>query len=66
MNKRSALSHLFRAHNRKGFPTDFRMEIGNLFRGFFREILDANNNAINNRSNMLEDDEHLLSTKEGK
>jgi hypothetical protein len=41
--RRSALSHCFRAHNRMGFPQEFNMEIGNLFQGFFREIIEHNN-----------------------
>ena len=37
-NKRSALFHLFRAHNKVGFPESFRLRLGNLYRGFFREL----------------------------
>jgi len=33
--RRSSLFHLFRAHNRLGFPEAFRMELNALFRGFF-------------------------------
>jgi hypothetical protein len=38
-NKRSALYHAFRLHNRIGFPPDFRNHLGNLMRGFKREVL---------------------------
>lgn len=37
-NKRSALFHLFRLHNRTGFSDAFRLELGNLYRGFFRQL----------------------------
>ena len=37
-SKRSALFHLFRLHNRRGFPEEFRLQLGNLFRGFYRQI----------------------------
>ena len=37
-NKRSAFNHLFRCHNRRGFPEDFNSELGNLYRGFYRNI----------------------------
>ena len=38
-SKQSALFHLFRLHNRRGFPEDFRLHLGNLFRGFYRQLL---------------------------
>ena len=37
-NKRSALFHLYRTHNKIGFPEQFRLRLGNLYRGFFREL----------------------------
>ena len=37
-NKRSALYHLFRLHNKSGFPDNFKLELNNLFRGFFRML----------------------------
>lgn len=37
-NKRSALFHLFRLHNRVGFTKNFTNELTNLFKGFNREI----------------------------
>jgi hypothetical protein len=40
-NKRLAFYHLFRLHNRIGFPQDFEQHLTNLFRGFKREIADS-------------------------
>jgi hypothetical protein len=40
-NKRAALFHLFRCHNRIGFDNNFKTELGNLFKGLFREITQA-------------------------
>ena len=37
-NKRAALFHLFRLHNRLGYPAEFGQQLGNLFKGFFRNI----------------------------
>lgn len=37
-NKRSALYHLFRLHNRTGFPPEFSTELGNLFKGLYRSV----------------------------
>lgn len=37
-NKRSALYHLYRLHNRIGFRERFRTELGNLYKGFFRTL----------------------------
>ena len=37
-NIRAALFHLFRLHNKSGFPEQFRLELGNLYRGFYREL----------------------------
>ena len=37
-NIRAALFHLFRLHNRLGFPEAFNQELGNLYRGFFRHL----------------------------
>jgi hypothetical protein len=37
-NKRSALFHLFRLHNRVGYNDSFKVELTNLFRGFYRTI----------------------------
>lgn len=33
-SKRAALFHLFRLHNKLGFSPDFKVELGNLFKGF--------------------------------
>ena len=30
--------HIFRLHNRLGFPDAFRLELGNLYRGCFRQL----------------------------
>jgi hypothetical protein len=46
-NKRAALFHLFRLHNRVGFTDVFRGEIGGLFKGFYRTIV-QNRSIINN------------------
>ena len=37
-NLRAALFHIFRLHNRLGFPDAFCLELGNLYRGFFRQL----------------------------
>ena len=37
-NKRAALFHLFRMHNKVGYSTEFRVELSNLYRGFFRTL----------------------------
>ena len=34
-DKRATFFHLFRLHNRLGFPDEFARELANLFRGFF-------------------------------
>jgi hypothetical protein len=60
-NKRSALSHLFRAHNRIGFLPEFKAELTNLFKGFSREIA-----ANNHRGAGDNNQDGLLSNKEGK
>ena len=39
-NLRAALFHIFRLHNRLGFPDAFRLELGNLYRGFSGSCLD--------------------------
>ena len=61
-NKRSAFYHLFRLHNRNGFPPDFRQHLGNLFRGFKREVVLANQAQNNNE----DDDNNNHNMKEGK
>jgi hypothetical protein len=38
--KRSAFFHLFRVHNGQGHSERFRLKLSNLFRGFFRIILE--------------------------
>ena len=38
-DKRAAFFHLFRLHNRLGFPDEFARELANLFRGFFRQLV---------------------------
>ena len=37
-NLRAALFHIFRLHNRLGFPDAFRLELGNLYHGFIRQL----------------------------
>ena len=37
-NLRAALFHIIRLHNHLGFPDAFRLELGNLYRGFFRQL----------------------------
>ena len=37
-NIRAALFHLFRLHNCSGFSDPFRLELGNLFKGFYRSL----------------------------
>ena len=39
-NLRAALFHIFRLRNRLGFPDAFRLELGNLYRGFSGSCLD--------------------------
>ena len=39
--KRSALRHLFRLQNQLGFPANFGIELGNLYRGLHRKIAKA-------------------------
>ena len=50
-NKRSALFHLYRAHNKLGFPESFRLRLGNLYRGFFRQLQQQNGNGNSNGNN---------------
>ena len=38
--KRSAFFHLYRVHNGQGHSERFRMKLSNLFRGFFRMLLE--------------------------
>lgn len=38
-NKRAALFHLFRLHNGMGYRDGFRLELANLFKGFYRNIV---------------------------
>ena len=47
-NRRSALFHLVRLHNNIGFDNLFRIELNNLFRGFFRKL--AKHCSIRSRS----------------
>jgi hypothetical protein len=37
-NKRAALFHVYRCHNRVGYDHAFNREIGNLMRGFMRQV----------------------------
>ena len=37
-SRQLALFHLFHLHNRRGFPEDFWLHLGNLFRGFYRQL----------------------------
>jgi hypothetical protein len=50
-SKRAALYHLFRLHNRIGFPASFKLEIGNLYKGFYRKIAQHRNSPANNINN---------------
>ena len=47
-NRRASLFHLFRLHNNTGFSEAFKLELNNLFRGFFR-VLVQDNAAANER-----------------
>jgi hypothetical protein len=38
-NKRSSLHHLFRLHNRLGWPDGFKDELNNLYTGFYRRLV---------------------------
>ncbi|KAL7572070.1 hypothetical protein ACA910_001717 [Epithemia clementina (nom. ined.)] len=38
-NKRAALNHFCRLHNRLGYPEHFKLELANLYRGFFRNLV---------------------------
>jgi hypothetical protein len=44
-NRRSALFHLFRLHNRVGFNDSFRLELTNQYKGLFREMARRANDA---------------------
>jgi hypothetical protein len=57
-NKRSSLSHLFRQHNRRGFSENFRIEIGNLLRGFKREIAQQRQHPPRRRRRNADDDDY--------
>jgi hypothetical protein len=55
--KRSALFHLYRLHNGNGYPEAFKLRLSNLFKGFYRVmvqrrrqacIAEANPNISNN------------------
>ncbi|KAG7361502.1 hypothetical protein IV203_036603 [Nitzschia inconspicua] len=48
-NKRASLFHLFRLHNRVGLTSAFSTELSNLFRGFYRQMIQqrAPNRAAN-------------------
>ena len=37
-NRRASLFHLFRLHNNTGFSEAYKMELNNLFRGFYRAL----------------------------
>ena len=41
-NLRAALFHIFRPHNCLGFPDAYRLELGNLYHGFFRQLSQQN------------------------
>jgi hypothetical protein len=68
--RRSALFHLFRLHNRIGYPNEFRLELNNLFRGFFRNLVQnrqrritsTNNNIDNNNDNAGDEASVAVST----
>jgi hypothetical protein len=47
--KRSALFHLYRAHNGRGFSDQFRMQLANLFRGFFRVLVQRRRQSSDTR-----------------
>ena len=57
--KRAALFHLFQRHNRVGFDTKFRTQLGGLFKGFYRTITQhraANNNPNDEQVNPVQND----------
>lgn len=37
-NRRAALIHLYRLHNKVGYSEEFRVELGNLFKGFYGNL----------------------------
>ena len=56
-NKRAALNHFFRLHNRIGFDNNFKAELTNMFKGLYRQIAlgrraqqrrNVNNNGVEN------------------
>ena len=42
-NKRAALNHLFRLHNRIGYGESFRLELSGLYKGLYRKIASTGN-----------------------
>jgi hypothetical protein len=58
-NKRSAFNHLFRLHNRTGFPAAFNAELGILMRGFKRQIAKEGNNRGGERGGNREGKEPM-------
>jgi hypothetical protein len=66
-NKRSALFHLFRMHNRTGYSTHFRLELTNLFKGFFRSLTQhRNNEQIVAEEQENDNQDNNINNKEGK
>ena len=47
-NKRAALFHLFRLHNRTGFNEAFKAELTNLFKGLYRQVAQNRRDIANN------------------
>jgi hypothetical protein len=61
INKRASLNHMWRAHNRIGYPPDFNKEIGNLMKGLLRQIAeDGNNHRRRRNRNNNNNNEHVL------
>ena len=64
-NRRAALNHIIRWHNKKGMTKDFQDELGRLFKGFYRRLaqhrrpgrrvlgnnININDNNIDNNNN---------------
>jgi hypothetical protein len=64
-NQRSSLFHLFRMHNRKGYSDDFKVELGCLFKSFFRQITQHPSRGRESRGEAAIEDSKL-GIREGK
>ena len=62
-NKRLALFHLFCLHNHRRFSEEFCLQLGNLFKGFFRQLPRQRGTCQSVAEATME---KLLSVKEGK